>query len=1058
MRPGMAQEPTVEDPIVAFKKANMNAIRRVMDRAQEKSEQLSRRPGAKAAFRRGALTRALDHALADHGRTAKTRPSIRITAPDTGGRPYHFGLTTVTKGKRAPRGSRNTATGPAGPAAAPSRSVAAANTGTAGASAGKPAATAAMGGARGLGRAAKTREGAHQAYTERDGAVERDMQPVDPDLLQRANNLDGQGQETEPELAIKEERERGLNIQEDAAEERTREPPSQTPAEAGMDIDEMLGAAKAARREAAADPADNVMSARERHEDAMAWVEDRHSEPGLSGDRSEAAAQAYVEDPAKVARIRGTTSSFGTIGDTLEERMAFWDLVHEHESSAGGRTQSRLVLELPHEASAKARHQIVRRYVQEFEDKGIPYWATIHEPTRHNDSRNYHAHVVFTDRPMSKMRHPETGQEVWDFTVEEVHIKKNRVRQVRHPYRQNRDPEMRDRGWVRESRKRFAAIVNDVMVEHGVGVRYDPRSYKDMGLDVKPMESVSRILADQAKKRRFVALDPEWTRRLIDAEMRETALRRDAAYQKLQAAEQRLQEAARQSAIPDRANRHLPPGMRLSPGHTLGSRIAQNLAERMARAERDRLAVQYVDEATEKTIARIIEATGNDRAWKGRGAAAAEAAGVDPNALRTLHEAAQEEMRNFTEEKAGRARASAIVAATLKGVWTSGADPRRPIDVQGRQPDPGTERPVTQAGYPSVRSPAEDETVSRDRGRPAFRAPGPWDQPESGPTATVLSTDGQEGRGPAPLAAQASLAGTGQEKRAPVQSMPLAPQASDPGPSAEARRMAADHAAAMAQMSAAFAGVAPEDLASVMAMTAQRMAAATRAAMRAADVMESRAKQTQTQPDRAVDRPPPTAAAPRPPQTPSRPATTENSTVEPRQPPMPGAATRPGPVARRETKQTEGREQTASTARRDPRVMPMRQTTPGTATNRARQPSLFEPAPVPTRRAAPDAAEAKPNPDTANQALIGQPTQRTAGRPATSARHKGGYDEERRPAIGPQPSAPAAQAGVTGTPSTPEAKQKGAAPPEDDGTAAAEAKRKRRKAILARRRSLGVER
>ena len=50
---------------------------------------------------------------------------------------------------------------------------------------------------------------------------------------------------------------------------------------------------------------------------------------------TERAAQQYIEDPSKAPEARvGMTSCFGTIGKTVEERLRFWDLVHEHGSDS----------------------------------------------------------------------------------------------------------------------------------------------------------------------------------------------------------------------------------------------------------------------------------------------------------------------------------------------------------------------------------------------------------------------------------------------------------------------------------------------------------------------------------------------------------------------------------------------------------------------------------------------------------------------------------------------------------------------------------------------------
>ena len=548
----MAEATGPEEAILAYRKANIKAIQRVLERAQATAEKKARQ-GRTATFGgQGYLTKALEAAMASHGRNAAHRPSIRLRAPDTGGRPYHFGYTTVTKGSRQARRDAPAAQhGGSGPDAAT-------DAGHSGRKAPEPGSSRKGSGAGnkrgkwgktgGRTRDGQTREASHQQYTE------------------RANALQG------GERSIETQEELGQDVR------------------ANPEIDR--------KAEPSPDDLQNTMS----------WIEEQER-PGLSIGSSPSAAQAYIENVEKAAHVRGTTASFGTIGDTIEERMAFWDLVHEHESDAGGRTQNRLVLELPHEATAEARFQIVRRYAHEFERKGIPFWAAIHAPTKHNDSRNHHAHLVFTDRPMSKMTHPDTGELVWDFTIAEAYKTKSRNTKFKHPYRQNRDPEMRERGYIKSSRARFAQIVNDVMVEHGLGVRYDPRSYADMGLNVAPMANVSRILSDKAKTRSFVVLDAEWTRRMIDAEMQDAAARRTDTFQRLSRVEDDLKKATKGINGTRTPNRHLPRHLHVSTGHQMGGRLASALSAAMLRIERDHLASAFVDEATERTLTHILAAT-----------------------------------------------------------------------------------------------------------------------------------------------------------------------------------------------------------------------------------------------------------------------------------------------------------------------------------------------------------------------------------------------------------------------------------------------------------------
>jgi hypothetical protein len=664
----VAREPEPEDPILSFYGADLKAVQRVLDRAQRAAARANAKPLGTQSLRPGVLSRALDTSLAAYGRTAASKASIRITAPDTGGRPYHFGLSTVTKGKRAKRGT------PHGGAVGSPGQVDSGGKG----SAGKPSRTPGSGKYK-----AKTREGAHQAYAERNGAVERDNVPIDTDrmlALDSKRSLDMEPGDDIGRAAEAPGRDGTIEIGGPNGNRWLEGTSPNGPVSPELEADGPDAADRDASGTRHGRPsARSAREDRDREPSAEDWVEETmRDKPGLSSASSEAAAQAYVEHASKVSKVRGTTSSFGTLGNTLEERMAFWDLVHEHESSAGGRTQSRLVLELPHEASPHARHEMVRRYVKEFEERGVPYWATIHEPTKDNDSRNYHAHVVFTDRPMAMMDHPDTGERVWDFTVEEAFKDTTRHTRIRHPYRQNRDPEMRDRGWVKRSRSRFAGIVNDVMVENDLGVRYDPRSYKDMGLDVPPMKNVDRILTDRSKTQRFVVMDPEWTRRMIDAEMREAALRRDETYQQLREIEARIQDAARLGTKTRQANARLPRGMAIAPGKRVTPRLADGVAGGLLEVERARLSARFMDEATERTLTHVLEATGPKRTARGEARTAPGADAPDPETMSGLHGAALEELAAFRVERAAREKGFRSAGRLFMDAWKRGTTTAAP--------------------------------------------------------------------------------------------------------------------------------------------------------------------------------------------------------------------------------------------------------------------------------------------------------------------------------------------------------------------------------------------
>lgn len=169
-------------------------------------------------------------------------------------------------------------------------------------------------------------------------------------------------------------------------------------------------------------------------------------------------------------------TGFGTVGDHPQERKDFWKKVEACERR-NGRVQSRIIAELPHEATPEERIHIATQFCKKLEDLGLPYWASIHAPTRKNDARNYHLHIAYSERPAKK--HPEKG---WDFEMVERKKKANRTVVESRPLRQNRSAEVRERGWVKKLRQHYADVSNAVLQEGGYEKRLDPRSYRECGV------------------------------------------------------------------------------------------------------------------------------------------------------------------------------------------------------------------------------------------------------------------------------------------------------------------------------------------------------------------------------------------------------------------------------------------------------------------------------------------------------------------------------------------------------------------------------------------------
>jgi hypothetical protein len=184
---------------------------------------------------------------------------------------------------------------------------------------------------------------------------------------------------------------------------------------------------------------------------------------------------------AEAAPVMAFADTHGEIGpDAKFERAIVFS------PGRASRIQTRLIIELPCELTPKQRLRLAKRICRALFGPQIRYWAAIHAPDAHNDSRNFHLHVVFSDLPTRKIR-DNSGQRVWDFTILELREdKENRNKRWHRPYRQLRDRTFSARNWIKQTRERVAELVNDALAEAGVERRVDPRSYSEMGIDREP--------------------------------------------------------------------------------------------------------------------------------------------------------------------------------------------------------------------------------------------------------------------------------------------------------------------------------------------------------------------------------------------------------------------------------------------------------------------------------------------------------------------------------------------------------------------------------------------
>lgn len=185
------------------------------------------------------------------------------------------------------------------------------------------------------------------------------------------------------------------------------------------------------------------------------------------------------------------------------------------QDGRGGRVQYRIIGELPHELDVKGRASILKEFSDEFAKRNLPFVAVMHAPDHTNDDKNWHFHLVYYDRPCSrldqaridehfnnlnptsKMTRADVHVGQWDFTVVEEKKDKWRNKWIDHPFAQNKAKEVsRDQKWIELLRKKLATITNDHLEKAGVQRRLDPRRHSEMGIHSNPQEHLGTKLAN----------------------------------------------------------------------------------------------------------------------------------------------------------------------------------------------------------------------------------------------------------------------------------------------------------------------------------------------------------------------------------------------------------------------------------------------------------------------------------------------------------------------------------------------------------------------------------
>ena len=184
--------------------------------------------------------------------------------------------------------------------------------------------------------------------------------------------------------------------------------------------------------------------------------------PGLASEHILYLCRAAAMEIA--AMTNGIVSSMGVSpGEIAQGWLALEEVEKAYRANAT--VQHRFVVNLPHDLSAAGRERVLSEWCKiSFGRYGLPYVAIPHLPDPEGNSRNFHAHVCISARPMSR-----TGDHEWLIGEEKISG--------------FTDPES-----LKRIRAEFAAVLNRECRREGLEIRYTHQNYRERGIDAKRQE------------------------------------------------------------------------------------------------------------------------------------------------------------------------------------------------------------------------------------------------------------------------------------------------------------------------------------------------------------------------------------------------------------------------------------------------------------------------------------------------------------------------------------------------------------------------------------------
>lgn len=157
-------------------------------------------------------------------------------------------------------------------------------------------------------------------------------------------------------------------------------------------------------------------------------------------------------------------------------RNELWNLAEKTETRSNSRTAREIVINIPHElmqGDQSAGKMLAYEFATSLSQKyGIAVDVAVHAPDKQGDNRNYHAHLLLTDRQLEQDKNIiKLGNK------SQLEMSNTQLAKLELPKAQDE---------LVSIRKAWADLTNDYLAEHGLNERIDHRSHADRGLLTLP--------------------------------------------------------------------------------------------------------------------------------------------------------------------------------------------------------------------------------------------------------------------------------------------------------------------------------------------------------------------------------------------------------------------------------------------------------------------------------------------------------------------------------------------------------------------------------------------